>query len=100
MERVITCHLEEVGVMYALSKHQYAFRKGKSTATILSEVVDSIDSAILRDIWLFGGFLNIKWAFDNIQTFKVLEGLRAEGCLQNIIEWYGHYFTSALYKSP
>ena len=40
MERVIGWYLEEIGVMDRLYKKQHAFRKGKSTTTCLSEVVD------------------------------------------------------------
>ena len=47
MKQVIAWYLEEVGVIDALSKHQHAFKEGKSTATCLSEVVNNIESVIL-----------------------------------------------------
>ena len=54
MERVIVWYLEEIGVIDALFRHQHAFRKGRSTSSCISEVVDSIESVILRGIWLWG----------------------------------------------
>ena len=87
-------YLEEIGVIDALSRHQHAFRKGKSTSTCISEVVDNIESVILRGDLALGVFFDIEGAFDNVQTSKVLEGLRAKRVPHNIIKWYGHYLAT------
>ena len=94
MERVIGWYLEEIGVMDRLPKKQHAFRKGKSTTTCLSEVVDCIESSILRSKMVLWVFFHIEGAFDNVQTSKVLEGLRAKGVPHDIIDWYGQYLSS------
>ena len=95
MERVIAWHLEEeVGVKDVLSRHQHAFRKGKSTPTVFQRWCSCIKSVILRGNLALGVFFDIEGAFDNVQTSKVLEGLRAKGVPQNIVEWYGHYLTT------
>ena len=94
MERVIVWYLEEIGVVDALSRHQHAFRKGRSTSSCISEVVDSIESVILRGDLALGVFFDIEGAFDNVQTSKVLEGLRAKKVPPDIIRWYGHYLTT------
>ena len=94
MERVVAWHLEEVGVVDSLSPHQHAFRKGKSTATCLSEVVDIIEASILRGKLALGVFFDIEGAFDNVLTSKTLEGLNAKGVPQDIIKWYGFYLTN------
>ena len=94
MERVVGWYLEEFGVIDHLSARQHAFRKGKSTTTCLSEVVDCIESSILRGNMALGVFFDIVGAFDNVQTSKVLEGLRAKGVPQDIIGWYGHYLST------
>ena len=78
MEWVIVWCLEEIGVVDALSRHQHAFRKGRSTSSCISEVVDSIKSVILRGDLALGVFFDIEGAFDNVQTSKVLEGLKAK----------------------
>ena len=41
-----------------------------------------------------GVFFDKEGAFDNVQTSKVLEGIRAKGVPYNIIDWYGHYLSS------
>ena len=94
MERVVAWHLEELGVIDKLSPHQHAFRKGKSTDTCLSEVVDRIESSILRNQFALGVFFDIEGAFDNVLTSKVLEGLDGKGVPHNIIGWYGHYLSN------
>ena len=94
MERVAAWHLEEVGVVDRLSPHQHAFRKGKSTDTCLSEVVDIIEAAILRKQMALGVFFDIEGAFDNVLTSKVLEGLEAKGVPRVIIRWYGQYLST------
>ena len=94
MERVVAWHLEEAGVTDKLSQHQHAFRKGKSTDTCLSEVVDNIESSILRNQYALGVFFDIEGAFDNVMTSKVLKGLNDKGVPQNIIKWYGQYLSN------
>ena len=94
MERVVAWHLEEVGVSDKLSPHQHAFRKGKSTDTCLSEVVDRIESSIMRKQYALGVFFDIEGAFDNVLTPKVLEGLNDKRVPKDIIRWYGHYLSN------
>ena len=91
LERVVAWYIEEVGVMDKISSHQHAFMKGKSTDTCLSEVVDGIESAILGKQYALGVFFDIKGAFDNVLTTKVLEGLEVKGVPTNIIKWFGYY---------
>ena len=57
MEWVVAWHLEEIGVIDVLSRHQHAFRKGNSTSTCISEVVDNNESVILKGAPGSGGFL-------------------------------------------
>ena len=94
MERVIGWHLEEVGVVNSLSRFQHAFRKGKSTDTCLSEVVDNIEASIMRGKLALGVFFDIEGAFDNVRNSKVIEGLRAKGVPTDIINWYDFYLSN------
>ena len=91
MERVGAWHLEELGVIDKLSPHQHVFRKGNSTDTCLSEVIDRIESSILRKQFALGVFFDIEGAFDNVLTSKVLEGLDEKGVPKDIIRWYGRF---------
>ena len=70
------------------------FRKGRSTSSCISEVVDSIESVILRGDLALGVFFDIEGAFDNVQTSKVLEDLRAKKVPPDNIKWYGHYLAT------
>ena len=98
MERIIGWHLEELGIMEKLSKHQHAFRKNHSTETILSNVVDMIENSILRNGYTLGVFFDIEGAFDNALPVKVEEGLRRKEVPEEIIDWYGFYLSTRRVK--
>ena len=98
MERIVGWHLEELGTMERLSKHQHAFRKNHSTETILSNVVDLIENSILRKGYTLGVFFDIEGAFDNALPAKVEEGLRRKEVPEDIIDWYGFYLSTRRVK--
>ena len=91
LERIVGWYLEEVGVGEKISPYQHAFRKGFSTDTALSAVVDRIESSILRGGFSLGIFFDIEGAFDNIMTSKVTEGLKKKGVPKAVVDWYGFY---------
>ena len=98
MERVIGWHLEEIGITDKLSRNQHAFRKARSTDTILSEVVDLIEQSVLRKSYALGVFFDIEGAFDNVLPCKVIEGLKEKGVPKDITSWYGFYLTNRSVK--
>ena len=91
LERIVRWHLEELGIGGAISPFQHAFRKGKSTDTALSEVVNRIESSILRGGFSLGTFFDIEGAFNNVITSKVTEGFTKKGAPKSMIDLYGFY---------
>ena len=91
LERVVAWHLEELGIVNKLSPRQHAFRKHHGTDTALSEVVNVIESSVLRGGNTLGVFFDIQGAFDNVRADKVIEGMRLKAVPEEIVIWYGYY---------
>ena len=91
LERIVGWHLEKLGIGREISRFQHAFKKGFSTDTALSGVVDRIESSILRGGFSLGVFFDIEGAFDNVITPKITDGLIKKGAPQFLVNWYGFY---------
>ena len=67
VEKLVLWEIERTAMKdKPLSKQQHAFRKGFSCQTAISDLVDSIESNILRDEFSLSVFLDISGAFDNV----------------------------------
>ena len=92
MERLILWRLEEVTfVERPLSTHQHASRRQRSTDSALTNMVGYIESALQRDEFAMVVFLDIKGAFDNVNTLSVVQGMEEKGVEEHIVKWYKHY---------
>jgi len=74
-----------------LSDNQHAFRKGRSTETALSSLVQHVEDAISNGKYCLGVFLDIQGAFDNINPLSVVDGMGRKHIDKRIINWYKHY---------
>ena len=74
-----------------LSKDQFGFVKLKSTETALSDLVDNIESSILRGGLHLACLLDIRGAFDHLIFDSVISAMAEKGIQSDIINWYGHY---------
>lgn len=70
-----------------LSSKQHAYQAGKSTDTVLLEVVSSIEEAISAKEIALGGFLDIEGAFDKATFESLLNGARRHGVNNTILSW-------------
>ncbi len=92
LERITLWHLEETTLKEKpLGDNQHAFRKGYSTSTGLSDLVDVIESSILRQEYALAVFCDIEGAFDNVLTSSALEAMENFNVPSKIIAWYEHY---------
>ncbi len=92
MERLILWHLNDsVLKVNPLSSNQHAFRKGKSTETCLSNMLEYIENALIQGKVALGVFLDIQGAFDNVKPQSIIKGMEAKGIDKPIITWYYHY---------
>ncbi len=83
-------HLEETYNVYnKLNKNQYAFRKGSSCDSALSDIhMDELDGAIFRSQYALGIFLDIKRAFDNLTVKANIRGMNNMELPSDIVRWY------------
>jgi ribonuclease HI len=95
LERLILWHLEETVLKeFTMHKDQHAFRKGRSTESALSDTVDYLESAVLRQGVAVGVFLDIEGAFDNLLPEGVIRSLRTRNTPEKILMWFQKYLSA------
>ena len=95
LERLVLWYLEqEVLSVNPISKVQHAFRRGRSTESALSTMVEYIELALKRRQFALGVFLDIQGAFDNARTESIVQGLRDKRTPESLIRWYQQYLIS------
>ena len=77
-----------------LSDNQHAFRKGFSTESALSNMVEYVEKAFVQKGYALGVYLDIKGAFDNIPTTSIIRGMQAKNFPPIFISWYKHLLTN------
>ena len=89
MERVVLWELQnKVFIQRPLNTNQHAFRKGRSTESALSNVVEYAENALINRGYMLSVSLDIQGAFDNVTTEGMIEGLRAKGVNEQMVQWY------------
>jgi ribonuclease HI len=92
LERLILWHLEEtVLTTQGMHKDQHAFRKGRSTESALSDVVDYLESEVLRKGFAVAIFLDIEGAFDNLLPEGVIQSLQKRKTQKKLVRWFTRY---------
>ncbi len=90
LERVIMWHLEATALKEKpLNTNQHAFRKGRSTETALTCMVDKLESAVKNKKFAIGVFLDIQGAFDNVKAESIIQGMKTKGFDRKIVNWFG-----------
>jgi len=92
MERVIQTVVEQTVLPEnPLNMNQHAFRKGRSTETALSNVVEFIELSLSKKLFTLGIFLDIQGAFDNVKPTSIVNAMKNKRFPNKIIRWYEHY---------
>ncbi len=92
LERLILWNLEATTFRTnPLHERQHAFRKGHSTETALSQVVDQIEEAIYNGRQAMAVFLDIEGAFDNLNTDSAVKAMEKHKIPDQVIKWYSYY---------
>jgi ribonuclease HI/retron-type reverse transcriptase len=91
LERIVLWEINETLLDKPLSSNQHAFRKGRSTESALSHMVEKIEHALLKNKFALGVFLDIQGAFDNVLPSSVVSAMEKKGLNNTIIRWYSHY---------
>ena len=97
LERLVVWELEDTALRRTpFHPAQNAFRKGQSCDIALSEVVDKVESGIMRDQYALGVFLDIQGAFDNVSWTKVIQLMHARGFPGRLTQWYAHFLQNRI----
>ena len=92
LERVILWEMQATTLAQnPLHTNQHAFRKGRSTDSALTNMVEYIEAAFHKKHVAIGVFVDIKGAFDNVTTTSIISGLKKRGENPLIINWYEHF---------
>jgi hypothetical protein len=83
LERLSKWHLERLAT--PLHKDQHAFRKGHCTENALSHMTDSVERGLKEKKVVLAVFLDIKGAFDNLNTNVITHGMRKHDVDDDII---------------
>jgi retron-type reverse transcriptase len=76
-----------------LSKHQYRFRKNRSTEHALIELIDGITKAIDQGKYTIGIFLDLSKAFDTINHKILIKKLEHYGVRGISMKWFENYLS-------
>ena len=74
-----------------LSKHQYGFRKNRSTEHAIIELTDKISKAIDDGKYTIGIFLDLSKAFDTVNHDILLKKLEHYGIRGNCLKCFESY---------
>ena len=92
LERLVLWNIERTCLnQIPYHPNQHAFRKGHSTETALSEVVQRIEKAYSNNNYYLAVFLDIEGAFDNITNEAILQGMENHKVPHIITKWYKQY---------
>ena len=92
LERLCLWEIEETALKVSpISSAQHGFKKGFSTETALSTLVDLIEKAMARGEYALVTFLDIEGAFDNVSYDSVELAMKEKNVNPLITKWYTSY---------
>ena len=89
LEKLALWEMEETALkINPISRFQHGFKKGFSTETALSTLIDLIEKAMLKGRYALVTFLDIEGAFDNVSYESVDVAMVEKNVNPLIISWY------------
>ena len=82
-----------------LTEHQGGFRKGFSTTSTIADLTDNLFTEINAGRTTFAAFVDLKKAFDTVDTHILLNKLMAAGITGRVIDWCTSYLTGRSQKT-
>lgn len=88
LERIVDHYIRNESLKdFPLHPMQHAYQRGKSTTTLLHNVVHDIEKAFSLKHSSLGVFLDIEGAFDNVSFESIIEAARMYGVPPFITSW-------------
>jgi hypothetical protein len=92
LERLVLWHVEATALVEKpIHESQHGFRRGRSTETVLTKMVDKIERAVVKQEYALGVFLDIQGAFNSISPEALMRGMEAHNVDKAVQNWYRHY---------
>ena len=92
VERLVFWELEhKVLKIHPLSKNQHAFRKGYSTESALSSLINDIEQSVYNSGTALIASLDCQGAFDSLLYSDIAKALRKRNTPDHIINWYDSF---------
>ena len=89
LEKLALWEMEETALKDSpISRFQHGFKKGFSTETALSTLIDSVEKAMLKGKYALVTFLDIEGAFDNVSYESVEAAMVEKAVNPLLIRWY------------
>ena len=74
-----------------LSESQYGFRKNRSTATALTNIIEEITTATHQNKYTIGVFIDLRKAFDTLNHSILISKLYTYGVRGMVLDWMRSY---------
>lgn len=84
-------YTEKFNILY---EYQFGFRKGHSTAQAIAEITDNLKSAIDKNLYTCGIFLDFSKAFDTVNHNILLKKMESYGVRGIPLSWFKSYLTN------
>ena len=95
MERILLWYIQDTALTKSpLNMNQHAFRKGRSTDSALSSHVEYIEQTFIKRQFGLGIYLDVKGAYDALNTESIIKAMRKKQIHNHIIRWYAHYLNN------
>jgi hypothetical protein len=91
----LTHHLESNQLIH---KHQYGFQRHRSTEHALIHVMNTISTALNKNKYCIGIFLDLKKAFDTVPHALLLKKLQKLGITGTALNWFSSYLSNRTQK--
>ena len=92
LERLAQWNIEQIAQPF--HSKQYAYRKGISSESALSGLVNTVERAIMRGKIALAVFLDIEGAFDNATAHAIEKGMQNHGVDIDTIQWFINYLNN------
>ena len=100
LEKIVHSKISEFLEAYAfLTEHQGGFRKGFSTVSTIADLTDDIFTEINEGRTTLAAFVDLKKAFDTVNTEILLKKLTAAGITGRMLDWCTSYLTGRSQKT-
>ena len=92
LEKLVKWEIERTALkVKPLFKDQHAYSRIKNTETAILRIIDEIEKGLLRKEYTLVVYLDLKGAFNNLNTDEALKAMATRQIDEDITNWYGSF---------